>query len=113
MMALANEQVHECILPYLGSTRFRRDRDTFDSTWLVMPDMPLGDLVAWLRLPDGGPRGDHGTCHQIVRPTLSGIEKRLLTIKQMRDVLDGLIHLHSNKIVHGDLKTASRLVQLL
>jgi len=69
-MARANKQGHDCILSYLGSTRFQRDENSSYSTWLVMPDMPLGDMVAWLQLPNAGPRGDYDTCHNMVRSAI-------------------------------------------
>ncbi|KAJ7321543.1 kinase-like domain-containing protein [Mycena albidolilacea] len=70
---------HKNVVPFLGV-----DITTFPSKAMVSPWMPLGSVLSYM--------GQHS-------PSCS----RALTSKQLDDVIQGLVYLHSIDIVHGDL----------
>ncbi|KAJ7444317.1 kinase-like domain-containing protein, partial [Mycena latifolia] len=72
---------HKNVVPFLGV-----DFTTFPSPSkaMVSPWMPLGSVLSYM--------GEHS-------PSCS----RALTAKQLDDVIQGLVYLHSINIVHGDL----------
>ena len=62
-MAKANNVPHDNVLAYLGTATFEHENKSW--AWMVVPDMPEGDLRGWFAKNDAP--GEPEMCLRLVR----------------------------------------------